>query len=163
MCPQLPTKGSRTMMTSTKQRTHQGQRLSTQVGEINTPTKATRRRVKVARGKCPEIKPVSRHPQGPTIRDTYQRGRRGITQLQAGFAAPASKSDSRRRSAQDTPTGKEARPTKYQSSLPLGLESRSAEAYESAMTFEVTVTKVNLLLERALFPTVRKLSPESEN
>jgi len=31
------------------------------------------------------------------------------------------------------------------------------------MTFKVTVTKVNLLLECALFLTVRKLSPESEN
>src|SRR6266702_4352750 len=65
--------------------------------------------------------------------------------------------------AQHTPTGKEARLTKYQSSLHLGLESRSMEAYESAMTFEVMVTKVNLLLERALFPTVRKRSPELEN
>jgi len=37
------------------------------------------------------------------------------------------------------------------------------EAYESAMTFEVMVTKVNLLLECALFPMVRKLSPELEN
>ena len=31
------------------------------------------------------------------------------------------------------------------------------------MTFKVMVTKVNLLLKHALFPTVRKLSPELEN